>query len=109
VSTELVPVTVSILGKEYKVACPREEQSALIAAATFLDERMREIRESGKVIGGERIAVMAALNLAHEYLDEKASREGFCSSVRERVDTLNARIDTAMRGLEAAAASSSGG
>ena len=53
-STELVPVTVSILGKEYKVACPREEQSALIAAATFLDERMREIRESGKVIGGDQ-------------------------------------------------------
>jgi len=102
VSGELVPVTVSILGKEYKVACPPEEQSALIAAATFLDGRMREIRESGKVIGSERIAVMAALNLAHEFLDQRQGRIRFCSDMSERVQALNTRIDLAMRAIEAA-------
>jgi cell division protein ZapA len=105
VSGDLVPVTVSILDKEYKVACPREEQSALIAAATFLDGRMREIRESGKVIGGERIAVMAALNLAHEFLDQRQGRLAFCSDVSERVQALNTRIDIAMRAIEEGSAS----
>lgn len=99
-SAELVPVTVSILDKEYKVACPRDQQSALIAAATFLDGRMREIRDGGKVIGGERIAVMAALNLAHEYLDQKQSRLTFCSDVNERVQALNERIDLAMQAIQ---------
>ncbi len=99
-SADLVPVTVNILDKEYKVACPRQEQAALIAAATFLDARMREIRDGGKVIGGERIAVMAALNLAHEFLDQKHRRAAFCSDVSQRLDALNARIDVALQGIE---------
>ena len=61
-------VTVSILDKEYQVACPKDQQAELIVSAKYLDKQMRSIRENGKVIGLERIAVMAALNISHELL-----------------------------------------
>ena len=67
-------VTVKILDKEYQVACPEEQQSELVVSAKYLDKQMRTIRESGKVIGIERIAVMAALNISHELL--QASEQG---------------------------------
>ncbi|MFT5710803.1 MAG: cell division protein ZapA [Halioglobus sp.] len=61
-------VTVKILDKDYQVACPTERQSELVVSASYLDKQMRAIRDSGKVIGLERIAVMAALNISHELL-----------------------------------------
>lgn len=64
-------VFVKILDKEYQVACPREERQALLESAQLLDERMKVIRGTGAVIGLERIAVMAALNLSHELLQAK--------------------------------------
>ncbi len=63
-------VSVSILDKEYLIACPPEEQSALLQSARYLDEQMREIRSSGKIHGLERIAVMAALNITHSLLQK---------------------------------------
>ena len=84
-------VTVTILGKDYRVACPEGEQESLLRAARFLDKRMREIREAG-VSGHERIAVMAALNLSHEFLDvsdnagEKSADLGQLDELIERID-----------------------
>jgi len=66
-------VFVKILDKEYQVACPREERQALVESAHLLDERMKAIRGTGAVIGLERIAVMAALNLSHELLQAQQS------------------------------------
>ncbi len=60
------PVAITILGKEYKVACEADEADALLDSAKELDQQMRKIRDSGKVASPDRIAVMAALNLAHE-------------------------------------------
>ncbi|MDO9423731.1 MAG: cell division protein ZapA [Methylobacter sp.] len=60
------PVSLTIMGKEYKIACAADEQSDLIQSAQQLDMQMRQMRDSGKVAGADRIAVMAALNLAHE-------------------------------------------
>lgn len=60
------PVSVSILGKDYRIACQENEQETLIESAHELDEQMRQIRDSGSVIGADKIAVMAALNLTHE-------------------------------------------
>ncbi|SOB77801.1 cell division protein ZapA [Marinobacter sp. LV10R510-11A] len=68
-SKQSTTVEVKILDKDYLVACPAEEQEALIRAARHLDSKMREIRTSGKVFGTERIAVMAALNMTHELLE----------------------------------------
>lgn len=62
------PVSVNISGKEYQIACPEEEKEALISSAQMLHENMEKIRATGKVVGLDRIAVMAALNLAHELI-----------------------------------------
>ncbi len=63
--------SVTILDKEYQVACPPEQQAELLLSARHLDEQMRAIRSTGKVIGLERIAVMAALNISHELLQTR--------------------------------------
>lgn len=84
-----VTVTVNILGREYQVACPEEERDALERSARHLDEQMREIRNTGKIVGTERIAVMAALNLAHELLSlDNGQRE-----TGRTVQRLSDRID----------------
>jgi cell division protein ZapA len=62
------PIKVSLLGKEYPISCPRDEEHDLLLAARYLDEKMRSIRDNGRVIGTERVAVMAALNIAHELM-----------------------------------------
>ncbi len=65
-SKPVQPVSINILGKEYKIACAKEEQEALIHTAEQLDKQMRKIRDTGKVSSTDRIAVLAALNLAHD-------------------------------------------
>lgn len=62
---------ITLLGREYRVACAEHERAALLEAVAFLDARMREIRDTGKVSGMDRIAVMAALNIANELLRER--------------------------------------
>ncbi|MCA1978129.1 MAG: cell division protein ZapA [Thiobacillus sp.] len=87
-------IEIHILGRAYKVACAREEESALIAAADYLDEKMREIRDRGKVIGAERIAIMAGLNLAHEALTRGGG--GFTEDARSRVAHCNALLEAVL-------------
>ncbi len=89
-------VTVSIMGKEFMVACPEGEREALVAAATFLDRKMREIQESGKVIGTERCAIMAALNIANDLLDLR--RRGTTTpDVDQKLRFLQTKIDAVLR------------
>lgn len=95
-SNDPVAVTVRILEKEYRVSCPPEEQSALLASANFLNTRMQEIRESGKVVGSDRIAVMAALNLTHELLQNRTQREALSHSLTDRIRALQERIERAL-------------
>ena len=66
--TDAQPINISILDKDYKVACPAGEQSALLESAKFLDGKMREMRDSGTIMGSERIAVITALNMANDLL-----------------------------------------
>ncbi len=91
---------VSILGRDYRVACKESEREELLQAVAFLDRRMREIRDAGKVVGSERIAVMAALNMAHELLGARVgaqSTSGFDSSgVQRRISAMQTAIDRAM-------------
>lgn len=89
-------VTVTILGKEFAVACPENERAALVAAAAHLDKKMREIHASGKVIGTERTAIMAALNIAHELL-ELRGRGGMPADVNEKLRFLQSKIDAVLR------------
>lgn len=69
------PIKVQILGKEYPIACPDDEQHDLILAARYLDEKMRQIRSNGRVIGAERIAVIAALNITHELIQAQQANK----------------------------------
>lgn len=92
-------VTVSILDKDYQVACPREQEAELVVSASYLDKQMRNIRDTGKVIGLERIAVMAALNISHELL--KASEASTTGADGQAIDDdtfrhLNRKIDEAL-------------
>ena len=90
-------VTVQILDKEYSIMCPPEERSNLVSAARYLDGKMRDIRSSGKVIGADRIAVMAALNITHEMLHRQETPEVASSSTtREQVRDLLERVDNAL-------------
>ncbi len=87
-------VKVKILDKEYLVACPAEEELALQASAKHLSDKMSEIRRSGKVVGVDRIAVMAGLNIAHEVLESGAGAGGDNSrSAGSRLHKLNKKID----------------
>ena len=87
-------VTVQILDKEYSIICPHEERNNLVSAARYLDGKMREIRSSGKVIGADRIAVMAALNITHDLLHKQEVAEvQTSSSTREQVRDLLDRVD----------------
>lgn len=86
-------VSVTILDKEYQVACPPEQQAELLMSAQHLDQQMRAIRNTGKVIGLERIAVMAALNISHELLQ---TRNGHSSvAPRSKSETNASDVDAA--------------
>ncbi|MCY1407462.1 Cell division protein ZapA [compost metagenome] len=90
-------VTVQILDKEYSIICPPEERSNLVSAARYLDGKMREIRSSGKVIGADRIAVMAALNITHDLLHKNDQPEVQAGgTTREQVRDLLERVDLAL-------------
>jgi cell division protein ZapA len=94
-SSEPKALKVHILDKEYMVACPEEEVDALKASAAHLNDTMTEIRELGKVVGIDRIAVMAGLNIAHEAL----SGGGKSDNASARINKLNSRIDKVLAGF----------
>src|SRR5437899_2106402 len=88
-------VVINILGKEFMVACPDEERDSLIAAAAYLDRKLREVQSSGKVIGSERTAIMAALNISHELLDLR-ERGGLSEDAMQKVRLFRTKIDAAL-------------
>lgn len=94
--TDAKTFDVSILGKSYRVSCSDDERDELLEAVAYLDRRMREIRESGKVIGGERIAVMAALNIAHELLTTRLGGGFDLGEFKRRIGRMQEAIDRAL-------------
>ncbi|MES2817456.1 MAG: cell division protein ZapA [Pseudomonadota bacterium] len=89
-------VTVHILDKDYCIACPSDERANLESAARYLDGKMREIRTSGKVIGADRVAVMAALNITHDLLHKQQHLDREASTTRDQVRDLLDRVDNAL-------------
>ncbi len=92
-------VNISILGRDFSVACPPDEQEALLEAANYLDGNMKEIQKTGKIIGAERVAIMAALNITNDLLKLQKATAGQ-EQVQERLNTLQDRIDAALREAE---------
>lgn len=87
---------VSLLGKTYRVACSEDEKAELLEAVAYVDRKMREIRDSGKVIGTDRIAVMAALNIAHELLSTRMGGGFDLGELKRRIGHMQEFIDRAM-------------
>ncbi len=90
------PVNVSILDREYLVACGPDEKGALLAAASLLDGRMRDLRAQSRGSNTERVAVMAALTLAHEFLELSANARMSDGSMSENVASLQRKLDGAL-------------
>lgn len=93
---ENLPVTVHILGKEYRIGCKEGERNSLLASAQLVDQRMREIRQSGRVLGSDRIAVLAALNIAHDLLEAQKIQGLDHDVIGERLHNLQKKIERAL-------------
>lgn len=89
-------IAVSILGRNYKVACEDGEREALLQAVAYVDGKMGEIRNSGKVAGTERVAVMVALNIAHELLSTKLGGGFDLGQAKRRIAAIEATLDEAI-------------
>lgn len=91
-----VPVNLHILEKDYVVACPEEERDTLMASARFLKEKVQEVRDGGKVVSTERIVVISALNIIHEYLHYKQQNEHGSHNINSEIGRLQEKIDLAL-------------
>ena len=89
-------IEISILGRSYKIACEDGERDALLEAVAYLDGKMGEIKKAGKVGGTDRIAVMAALNIAHEFLSTKLGSGFDIGQAKRRISGIEARLDEAL-------------
>ncbi len=97
---QLAQVSVRILDKEYQVACPPSERTDLLDSAEILDNKMREIRDSGRIVGLDRIAVMAALNMANDLIHAKVRDQELEGGVSERLKSISDRVDSALSGAQ---------
>ena len=104
---KMITLDVTVLGREFKVACKENERAELVEAVTYLDRQMRDIRDRGKVTGVDRIAVMAALNIAHDLLRERRTKQSVPQdgaidgeSARRRIQAMQGAIDQALAGQE---------
>jgi cell division protein ZapA len=87
---------VKILDRDLRVSCPEEERAELLDAVSYLDKKMREIRDGGKVVSVERIAIMAALNIAHELLTTRLGGGFDMADLKHRLGAMQTSIDTAL-------------
>lgn len=96
----MTELNVTIMGQPYRLACKPEEEIALKQAVAYLDERMCSIRDAGKIKGNDRIAVMAALGIAAEFLSARAPQGPFAdlsiADVREKMSAMNTLLDSAL-------------
>jgi cell division protein ZapA len=94
-------VVINVMGREFRVAAPEGEEKQLVASVDYLNRKMREIKDTGKVVGNERIAIMAALNIAHEFLSSEAGKAVASSvfdeaAVKRRIEAFENIIEKAL-------------
>lgn len=90
-------VTVNILDKEYRINCQEEEREGLEKSARYLNQKMSEIRQSGRTIGLDRIAVMAGLNITHDFISEAEKKSGVSTDISEKIEALHNKLDFAIK------------
>jgi len=93
-------VSVRILDKEYQVACPASERTNLLDSAEILNTKMREIRDSGRIVGLDRIAVMAALNMANDLIQANARDQELEGGISDRLKIISDRVDNVLSGSQ---------
>lgn len=94
-SVQTEAVTIRVLDKEYQIACPVDDTDALLDSARFLDGKMREIRDNRKMVGADRVAVMAALNIAHDLLQCESGKSGGADA-KNKIRSLQAKVEAAI-------------
>ena len=97
---QIAQVSVRILDKEYQVACPADERTDLLDSAEILNAKMREIRDTGRIVGLDRIAVMAALNMANDLIHAKARDQELEGSISDRLKMISDRVDNVLSGTQ---------
>jgi cell division protein ZapA len=95
-SAEPKGLQITLMGRQYRVACAQEEQEGLLKAVDYLNHKMQEVRDGSKVIGQERIAIMAALNIAHEFLTTKVGGGFDIAEIKRRMAGMETVLDRAM-------------
>jgi len=95
-SAEPKGLQINIMGREFRVACPENEQKGLLDAVDYLNKKMQEVRDNGKVIGLERIAIMTALNIAHEFLSTRVGGGFDIAEIKRRMNDMETVIDQAL-------------
>ncbi len=92
-------MTISLLGREFRVGCPEGQERELLASVEYLNRKLKEVRDTGKVVGNERIAIMAALNIAHEHMSNTGKSSGGgaeAASIRRRIVSMQETLDSAL-------------
>jgi cell division protein ZapA len=89
-------ISIRVLDKEYQVACPVDEENALMESARLLDEKMREIRDARKMVGADRVAVMAGLNLAHDLLQLQSGKGESGPAMESKLRSLQNKVEAAI-------------
>ena len=95
-SAEQKALTINVMGREFRVACPEGEEKQLLASVDFLNRRLREVKDTGKVVGNDRIAMMAALNISHELLTSKGGKAVDVGDIRGRIISMQETLDRAL-------------
>lgn len=95
-SADAKGLQINIMGREFRVACAEHEQKGLLEAVDYLNSKMQEVRDRSKVIGTERVAIMAALNIAHEFLSMKVGGSFDIAETKRRIHRMETAIDQAM-------------
>jgi cell division protein ZapA len=99
VSADKGAVTITLLGREFRVGCPEGEERQLMASVDYLNRKLKEVRDTGKVVGNERIALMAALNIAHESLSNqgKGGAVGYdAAALKRRITSMQDTLESAL-------------
>ncbi|ORU90382.1 MAG: Z-ring-associated protein ZapA [Cycloclasticus sp. symbiont of Poecilosclerida sp. M] len=91
-----VTVTVNILDKEYRISCTEDERLSLETSAQYLDNKMSEIRKSGRIVGLDRIAVMAGLNITHDLITEGGEKDGLNLDLTGKINALSNKVEFAL-------------
>jgi cell division protein ZapA len=94
-------VTISVLGREFRLACPAGEEKQLLASVDYLNRKVKDVRDTNKVVGNERIAIMAALNIAHELVSKRADSTSADSpaeahEIRGRIVAMQEAVESAL-------------